>query len=67
MAEAQAKAQEQAKAKIRNKFSVDEELESPFNWGQLKRAARYVLRYKWRMLEAFLLSILSIPVLSLLV
>ena len=50
------------KAKIRNKFNVDEELESPFDIKQLKRASTYVLRYKWRMLEAFGLSILSILV-----
>ena len=50
------------KAKIRNKFNVDEELESPFDIKQLKRASSYVLRYKWRMLEAFGLSILSILV-----
>ena len=37
------------KAKIRNKFNVDEELESPFDIKQLKRASTYVLRYKWRM------------------
>ena len=53
-------AESAVKAKIRNKFNVDEELEKPFDIKQLQRASHYVFRYKWRMLEAFLLSIASI-------
>ncbi len=45
-----------AEAKIRNKFNVDEELEKPFDIGQLKRAGRYIGRYWKLLLRAFLLS-----------
>ena len=40
----------------RNKFDVDETLESPFNLGHLKRASRYIVKHKWQMLSALLLS-----------
>ena len=40
----------------RNKFDVDEALESPFQWSHLKLAGKYVGRHKWRMLLALLLS-----------
>ena len=43
----------------RNKFDVDEKLESPFQWKHLKRAGRYVARHKYKMLLALLLSALS--------
>lgn len=40
----------------RNKFDVDERLETPFNFAHLKRSMKYVKRHKWRMLAALLLS-----------
>ena len=40
----------------RNKFDVDESLESPFDAGHLKRVLHYVGRHKWKMLLALLLS-----------
>ncbi len=40
----------------RNRFDVDEELESPFNIENLKNCAVYVGRYKWSMILALLLS-----------
>ena len=40
----------------RNKFDVDERLESPFQWKHLKRAGRYIGRHKYKMLAALLLS-----------
>lgn len=40
----------------RNKFDVDEELETPFNFAHLKRAMKYVKRHRWKMLLALLLS-----------
>ena len=40
----------------RNKFDVDESLESPFNAGHLKRVFHYIGRHKWKMLLALLLS-----------
>ncbi len=43
----------------RNKFDVDETLESPFSLSHLKRAIVYVKRYKGLMLMALLLSALS--------
>ncbi len=43
----------------RNKFDVDEKLESPFNLGHLKRALVYIRRYRAVMLAALLLSALS--------
>ncbi|MEA4824396.1 MAG: ABC transporter ATP-binding protein [Clostridiaceae bacterium] len=46
--------------KARNKFNVDEELESPFNIAQLKRAGKYVVRYWKLLLRAFILSVVSI-------
>ena len=30
----------------RNKFDVDERLESPFRWKHLKRAGKYIARHK---------------------
>jgi ATP-binding cassette subfamily B protein len=43
----------------RNKFDVDEKLESPFQWKHLKRAGRYVAKHKYKMLLALVLSALS--------
>ncbi len=40
----------------RNKFDVDESLESPFDAGHLKRVIYYIGRHKWKMLIALLLS-----------
>ncbi len=40
----------------RNKFDVDEKLESPFQWSHLKMAGRYVGKHKYKMLLALLLS-----------
>ena len=40
----------------RNKFDVDERLESPFRWKHLKRAGNYIARHKYKMLLALLLS-----------
>ena len=43
----------------RNKFDVDERLESPFQWKHLKRAGRYIAKHKYKMLLALLLSALA--------
>ena len=43
----------------RNKFDVDEKLESPFQWSHLKMAGKYVGKHKYRMLLALLLSALA--------
>ena len=43
----------------RNKFDVDENLESPFNIVHLKRAFKYIKKQRKRMLTAFLLSALA--------
>ncbi len=40
----------------RNKFDVDETLESPFSFSHLKRAFKYIKRHKWKMIGAFVLS-----------
>ena len=40
----------------RNKFDVDESLESPFDLGHLKRAFKYISRHKVKMLLSLLLS-----------
>ena len=40
----------------RNKFDVDEELEAPFNFKNLKKCMVYVGRYKFNMIFALLLS-----------
>ncbi len=44
----------------RNTFRIDEELESPFHWGQLKRAIGYVARYKKNIITVFFTTITSI-------
>ena len=43
----------------RNKFDVDESLESPFDAGHLKRVVHYIGRHKWKMLSALLLSAIA--------
>ena len=43
----------------RNKFDVDERLESPFQWKHLKRAGMYIGRHKFQMIAALLLSSLA--------
>ena len=43
----------------RNKFDVDEKLETPFQWKHLKRAGAYIGRHKWKMVLALLLSAFS--------
>ena len=40
----------------RNKFDVDETLESPFSFAHLKRAFKYIRRHRWQMIGALLLS-----------
>lgn len=40
----------------RNKFNVDENLETPFNFENLKRCAVYIGRYKFKMIGALSLS-----------
>ena len=43
----------------RNKFDVDERLESPFQLKHLKRASKYIVRHKYKMLLALLMSALA--------
>ena len=43
----------------RNKFDVDERLESPFRWKHLKRAGQYIARHKYKMILALLLSAMA--------
>ena len=43
----------------RNKFDVDENLESPFNIRHLRRAFTYIRRQRGRMLTAFIMSALA--------
>ena len=43
----------------RNKFDVDERLETPFQWKHLKRAGAYISRHKFQMLAALVLSALA--------
>ena len=40
----------------RNRFDVDENLETPFNVGNMKNCFKYISKVKWKMLVAFLLS-----------
>lgn len=44
----------------RNKFDIDEILESPFNFKHLKRVLIYAERYKNKMIYAFLINVVSI-------
>lgn len=43
----------------RNKFDVDEELESPFDIRHFKRALKYVARYKKQVIISMILSIFA--------
>ena len=43
----------------RNKYDVDERLESPFQWKHFKRAGKYIARHKYAMLGALGLSALA--------
>lgn len=43
----------------RNKYDVDEVLETPFDYSHLKRSFVYIKRYRWKMLFALLLSVIS--------
>ena len=43
----------------RNKFDVDERLESPFQLKHLLRAGKYIGKYKFQMIMALLLSSMS--------
>ena len=43
----------------RNKFDVDERLETPFDFRYLKRVGVYIGKHKWKMLLALLLSALA--------
>ena len=43
----------------RNKFDIDEELETPFNIAHFKRSFVYIKRYRGKMIIAFLISVLS--------
>ena len=43
----------------RNKFDVDEKLETPFQLKHLKRAGAYIGKHKWQMLLALVLSSLA--------
>ena len=43
----------------RNKYDVDERLESPFQLKHLKRASKYIVRHKYKMLLALLMSALA--------
>ena len=43
----------------RNKFDVDERLETPFQWKHLKRAGAYIGRHRFQMIAALLLSALA--------
>lgn len=43
----------------RNKFDVDERLETPFDFRHLKRVGVYISKHKWKMLLALLLSALA--------
>lgn len=44
----------------RNKYDVDEELETPFDIRHLKRALVYVKKYKWKMILSLSLSAASV-------
>ncbi|MBQ6529021.1 MAG: ABC transporter ATP-binding protein [Clostridia bacterium] len=43
----------------RNKFDVDERLETPFQWKHLKRAGKYIAKHRYKMILALILSALS--------
>ena len=43
----------------RNKFDIDEELETPFNIAHLKRSFVYIKKYRGRMIAALVISVLA--------
>ena len=43
----------------RNKFDVDERLETPFSFKHLMRAGKYIGKHRWRMIAALLLSAMA--------
>ena len=43
----------------RNKYDIDEQLESPFDFAHLKRAFVYIKRYRKSMIVSLVLSILA--------
>ncbi len=43
----------------RNTFEVDEQLETPFNWGHFKRALAYAKKYSGAMIGAMVISLLG--------
>ncbi len=43
----------------RNKFDVDERLESPFQWKHMKRAGVYIAKHKYKMILALVMSALA--------
>ncbi len=50
----------QVSAVARNKFDIDESLESPFNIQHLKRSLVYVKKYKGKMILALVFSLFSV-------
>ncbi|MEG0570583.1 MAG: ABC transporter ATP-binding protein [Oscillospiraceae bacterium] len=44
----------------RNKFDTDEKLETPFNFGHLKRAGKYIKKHKAKMILSLILSLVSV-------
>lgn len=44
----------------RNKYDIDEELETPFDFRHLKRSFLYIKKYKGKMLGAFILSVAAV-------
>ena len=44
---------------MRNKYDVDEQLETPFNFSHLKRSFVYVKKYKGSMIASLCLSIVA--------
>ena len=46
----------------RNKYDIDEQLETPFDIRHMKRAMIYVSRYKWRMILSLTLSAAAVIV-----
>lgn len=43
----------------RNKYDVDEELETPFDFNHLKRSYKYIKKYKKQMITALILSVFA--------
>ncbi|MBQ6564692.1 MAG: ABC transporter ATP-binding protein [Clostridia bacterium] len=43
----------------RNKFDVDERLETPFQWKHFKRAGKYISKHRYKMILALFLSAMS--------